>query len=106
MMKAQLVDGVPIFDLCERHHILISQFDERQKEINKYDVIAELMEEYVKAKKRVQSFAVSVALIETNRNCPQTDCYGMAIKLDPGTVTPCLCIQERAAVTIKLAASC
>ena len=83
IVKAHLVDGVPISDLCEKHRIQVSQFYQWQKQlfenadaaferktkkpgksaeerkielleaklINKNEVIAELMEENVKAKK-------------------------------------------------------
>ncbi|MDZ4821022.1 MAG: transposase [Planctomycetota bacterium] len=83
IVKAHLVDGVPISELCEKHQIQVSQFyfwqkqlfenshvafetkrkptgptaEQRELEhlrsklINKNEVIAELMEENVKAKK-------------------------------------------------------
>ena len=83
IIKAHLLDGVPISELCEKHQIQVSQFylwqkqlfenshaafetkrkvagptaEQRELEqlraklINKNEVIAELMEENVKAKK-------------------------------------------------------
>ncbi len=83
IVKAHLVDGVAISDLCEKHRIQVAQFYQWQKQlfenadaaferktkkpgktaevrkieqlqaklINKNEVIAELMEENVKAKK-------------------------------------------------------
>jgi transposase-like protein len=82
IVKAHLVDGVAISDLCDKHRILPTQFYQWQKQlfeqgaaaferqgksgpsaeqrqieqlqtklINKNEVIAELMEENVKAKK-------------------------------------------------------
>jgi transposase-like protein len=83
IVKAHLVDGIPISDLCDRHHIQPTQFYLWQKQlfengsaaferkgspatssaeqrkiehlqaklIQKNEVIAELMEENVKAKK-------------------------------------------------------
>jgi transposase-like protein len=82
IVKAHLVDGVPISDLCDKHQIQVAQFYLWQKQLfenasaaferkpkpgksahdrkiehleaklaNKNEVIAELMEENVKAKK-------------------------------------------------------
>ncbi len=83
IVKAHLVDGVPVSDLCDTHHIQPTQFYQWQKQLfengeaaferkdklpgksveqrkieqlqaklaNKNEVIAELMEENVKAKK-------------------------------------------------------
>jgi transposase len=83
VVKAHLVDGVPISELCDRHQILPTQFYQWQKQLfengeaafvrpgksagkspqdrqieqlkakltNKNEVISELMEENVKAKK-------------------------------------------------------
>lgn len=83
IVKAHLVDGTPISDLCEKHQIQVAQFYQWQKQLfenaeaafqrkgeksvksaeqrkieelqtklaNKNEVIAELMEENVKAKK-------------------------------------------------------
>jgi transposase len=83
IVKAHLVDGVAVSDLCDQHHIQPTQFYQWQKQlfengdtaferqgkkgakspehrqieqlqvklINKNEVIAELMEENVKAKK-------------------------------------------------------
>ncbi len=83
IVKAHLVDGVPISDLCDKHQIQVAQFYQWQKQLfenaevaferkgkqkaksaeqrrieqlqaklaNKNEVIAELMEENVKAKK-------------------------------------------------------
>ena len=83
IVKAHLIDAVPVSDLCEQHHILATQFYQWQKQLfenggaaferkgkaggksaaerrveqlqaklaNKNEVIAELMEENVKAKK-------------------------------------------------------
>ena len=83
IVKAHLIDGVPISDLCEKHQIQVTQFYQWQKQlfenahtafeskgkaagktadqrrieqlqvklIQKNEVIAELMEENVKAKK-------------------------------------------------------
>jgi transposase len=83
IVKAHLVDGVPISDLCDQHEIQVAQFYQWQKQLfenaeaaferkgkqagksaherqieqlraklaNKNEVIAELMEENVKAKK-------------------------------------------------------
>lgn len=85
IVKAHLVDGVPISNLCDKHQIQVAQFYQWQKQlfenadaaferkspknaksaeqrkieqlraklIDKNEVIAELMEENVKAKKRV-----------------------------------------------------
>ena len=83
IVKAHLVDGVAVSELCDKHHILPTQFYQWQKQLfengdaaferkgkttarsaqdrkieqleakltNKNEVIAELMEENVKAKK-------------------------------------------------------
>ena len=83
IVKAHLVDGVPISDLCDKYQIQVAQFYQWQKQlfenadaaferkagknaksaeqrkieqlqaklVNKNEVIAELMEENVKAKK-------------------------------------------------------
>lgn len=83
IVKAHLVDGTPISDLCDEHQIQVAQFYQWQKQLfenahvafdrsgkknakspeqrqiealrskllNKNEVIAELMEENVKAKK-------------------------------------------------------
>jgi transposase-like protein len=83
IVKRHLVDGVPVSDLCDQHHILPTQFYQWQKQLfenggaafdrkgkttgksaqdrkieqleaklqSKNEVIAELMEENVKAKK-------------------------------------------------------